>query len=204
MDKAIEYKRTIKNWDDLVDPRTLALYCLEPEPSAFICTILKLKEKRVSVRFFNTDFLIYTCFFFFYKCFSLTEMTTKFNKDLYAKMRTKKHEPLSSLEKRTMRVTRKGPSATPPASVTPIISSSETVRMASPATSVEEIPTPASKRSRVTDKRKEKADSCSSFVWDDKRLAMERAHEVVTAEDLKVISGVSFNKVATRHVHKLV
>ena len=137
MDKAIEYKRTIENWDDLMDPQTLAFYCLEPEASAFICTILKLKEKRVSVRFFNTDFLIYTCvFFFFYKCFSLAEMTTKFNKDLYAKMRMKKHEPLSSLGKRTMRVTRKGPLATPPASVTPIISSSETVRMASPATSV--------------------------------------------------------------------
>ena len=66
MDKAIKYKRTIENWDDLMDPRTLAFYCLEPEPSAFICTILKLKEKRVSVRFFNTDFLIYTCVFFFF------------------------------------------------------------------------------------------------------------------------------------------
>ena len=69
MDKAIEYKRTIENWDDLMDPQTLAFYCLEPEASAFICTILKLKEKRVSVRFFNTDFLIYTCFFFFLQVF---------------------------------------------------------------------------------------------------------------------------------------
>ena len=56
----------------------------------------------------------------------------------------------------------------------------------------------------MTDKRKEKVDSCSSYVWDDKRLVMERAREVVTAEDLKVISGVSFNKVATHHIHKLV
>ena len=70
-------------------------------------------------------------------------MTTKFNKDFYAKMRTKKHELLSSLGKKTVCVTWKGPSATPLASVTPIVSSSETVRTASLATSVKEIPTPA-------------------------------------------------------------
>ena len=69
-------------------------------------------------------------------------MTTKFNKDFYAKMRTKKHKPLSSLGKKTVCVTWKGPSATPLASVTPIVSSSETVRTASLATSVKEIPTP--------------------------------------------------------------
>ena len=89
-------------------------------------------------------------------------------------------------------------------SVTPIVSDTETARTASPTTSVEEIPTPASKRPWVTDKGKEKADSRSSYVWDYERLAMERAHKVVTAEYLKVISGVSFNEVATHHVHKLV
>ena len=89
-------------------------------------------------------------------------------------------------------------------SVTPIVSNTETARTASPTTSVEEIPTPASKRPQVTDKGKEKADSRSSCVWDYKRLAVERAHEVVTADDLKVISDVSFKEVATCHVHKLV
>ena len=89
-------------------------------------------------------------------------------------------------------------------SITPIVSNTETARTASPTTSVEEIPTPASKRPQVTDKGKEKADSRSSCVWDYERLAVERAHEVVTADDLKVISGVSFKEVATCHVHKLV
>ena len=131
-------------------------------------------------------------------------MTTKFNKDMYAKMRTEKDEPLSSLGKRTVHVTRKGPSVTPPAFVTPIVSGTETVRTASQATSIEEIPTSASKRPRVTDKGKEKADSYSSSVWDDEGLAVERAHGAVTAEDLKVISGVSFNEVAPHHAHKLV
>ena len=111
------------------------------------CAILKLKEKRVSVRFVSIDFLIYTFFFnFFYKCFSLAKMMTKFNKDLYAKMRMKKEKPLSNNGKRTVCVTGKGPSVTPPASFTPIVFGTETARMASLATSVEEIPTPTSKK----------------------------------------------------------
>ena len=143
-------------------------------------------------------------FFFFYKCFPLARMTTKFNKDMYAKMRSKKDKPLSNIRKRTMRVTGKGPLVTPIASVTPIISSIETARIASPATSVEEIPTPASKRPCMTNKGKEKVDSHSSCVWDDVELAVKRAHEVVIAEDLKVFSDAPFNEVATCHVHKLV
>ena len=51
---------------------------------------------------------------------------------------------------------------------------------------------------------KEKADSRSSTVWDDEGLAMEKAHEVVTVEDLKAFSGVPFNVVVNQHVHKLV
>ena len=86
-------------------------------------------------------------------------MTTKFNKDMYAKMRSKKDEPLSSLGKKVVRVTGKGPSVTPVTSATPIVSAVETVRTTSPATSVEKIPTPSSKRLRVSGKEKEKADS---------------------------------------------
>ena len=56
----------------------------------------------------------------------------------------------------------------------------------------------------MTEKGKKKADSRSSSVWDDKGLVVEKAHEAVTAEDLKVISSVSFNEVTTHHVHKLV
>ena len=131
-------------------------------------------------------------------------MTTKFNKDMYAKMRSKKDKPLSSLGKRTMCIIGKGPSVTPPAFVTPIVSGTETVKTTSPTTSVEKIPTPTSKKPRVTDKGKEKTDSRSSSVWDDKGLVEERAHGAMTAEDLKVILGVSFNEVSTHHVHKLV
>ena len=116
----------------------------------------------------------------------------------------KKEESLSSLRKRTIRIIGKGPSVSPPASITPIVSSTETARKAFSATSVEKIPTPASKRSQVTNKGMEKVDFHSSCVWDDEGLAVERAHGVVTIEDLKAIFGVSFNEVATSHVHKLV
>ena len=33
---------------------------------------------------------------------------------------------------------------------------------------------------------------------------MEKAHEVITAEDLKIFSGVPSNEIVARHVHKIV
>ena len=46
MRKAIEYARTIDSWDDLVDLRTLAFYCLGPEPSAFVLRNLNIEGKK--------------------------------------------------------------------------------------------------------------------------------------------------------------
>ena len=131
-------------------------------------------------------------------------MTTKFNKDMYAKMRSKKDESLSNIGKKTVGVTRKGPSIAPLVSDNPIVSVIETTRMASLTMSVEEIPTPGSKRPHVSGKEKEKVDSRSSTIWDDERLAVDRAHEVVTVADLKTFSDVPLNEVASRHVHRLV
>ena len=131
-------------------------------------------------------------------------MTTKFNKDMYAKMRSKKDEPLSSIGKKRVCVTRKGPSVTPVTSATPIVSAVKTVRTASPATSVEKIPTPSSKRLRTSSREREKADSHSSTVWSDGGQAMDRAYGVVTAEDLKALTGMLFNVVTNQQDHKLV
>ena len=131
-------------------------------------------------------------------------MTTKFNKDIYAKMRSNKDEPLSSIRKKGVRVTGKGPSATLVTLVTPVISDVETVRTTSPVVSVEEIPIPSSKRLRTSSREKERANSHSSTVWSDGSLAMDWAHGVVMAEDLKVLNGVPFNVVANQQVHKLV
>ena len=130
-------------------------------------------------------------------------MTTRFNKDMYAKMRSKKDEPLANIGKKVVYVTGKGPSVLLATDATPIVSRVENVRTASPATSVEEIPTPSSKRQRVSGKEKEK-ERVGSTVWDDGGMAVERAHGVVNAEDLKVFSGVPLNAVASQHVHRIV
>ena len=132
------------------------------------------------------------------------EMTTKFNKDMYAKMRAKKDEPLFNIGKKTMRITGRGSPAVPVTSITPVVFGAEMTRTASPSTSIEELPTPTSKRPRLSSKDKEKVDSRTSTIWSDERLAMDRAHGVITANDLKVFSGVPSNTVASRHVHRLV
>ena len=46
MQKAIEYVRTVENWDDLVDTRTLAFYYLGSEPSAFVFRTLSIEGKK--------------------------------------------------------------------------------------------------------------------------------------------------------------
>ena len=56
----------------------------------------------------------------------------------------------------------------------------------------------------MSGKEKEKVDFRSSTIWDDERLAVDRAHEVVNAADLKALSDAPLNKVASRHVHRLV
>ena len=131
-------------------------------------------------------------------------MTTKFNKDKYTKMRAKKDEPLSNIGKKTVRITGRGSPAVPATSITLVVSSAEMTRTTSPLTSIEELSNPVSKRSRLSSKEKEKVDSRTSTIWSDERLAVDRAHKVIMAEDLKVFSGVPFNTVASRHVHRLV
>ena len=130
------------------------------------------KRRKVSVSFSSSlllsFFLKKKILKIFYKCFLLAGMTTKFNQDMYVKMRSKKNEPLSDLGKRTVCIVGKGPL------VTPAVLDTRTTRIASPATSVEEIATPISKKPRLVDKGKEKADSLPSSVWDDARLMVER------------------------------
>ena len=63
-------------------------------------------------------------------------------------------------------------------SVTLTTPGTETTRIASPATSIEEI-TPLWKKPRVVNKGKDKADSRSSNVWDDTSLVLMRAQEVL-------------------------
>ena len=112
-------------------------------------------------------------------------------------MRSKINEPLSNLGKRIVRVVEKG------VFETLVAPGTKTMRTASSVTLVEEI-TPIRKKPRMADKGKKKADSRSFCIWGDIGLAMARAHEVVTAEELKVFSSMPSNEVVGRHVHKLV
>ena len=91
-------------------------------------------------------------------------MTTKFNKDMYAKIRAKKDEPLSNIGKKTMRITGRGSPAVPATSITLVANGAEKTRTASPSTSIEELPTLVSKRPRLSSKEKEKVDPCMSTI----------------------------------------
>ena len=42
---AVEYARTVEDFNELIDPRTLARHCLGPEPSLYILSALDREEK---------------------------------------------------------------------------------------------------------------------------------------------------------------
>ena len=127
-------------------------------------------------------------------------MTTKFNKDMYARMRSKKDDPLSAIRAKSIFVTERG---APILAALPSTPTLRTVGIALPTPSVEEL-TPRHKRPRTGDKQKEKVDSRSSSVWDDAGVVLAIAQDVFGADDMKVFSGVSVNEVVGRHLHKLI
>ena len=133
-------------------------------------------------------------------------MTTKFNKDMYAKVKAKKDEPLLNIGKKTVRITGRGSPVVSATSITPVASGAETTRKASLSTSIEELPTLASKQPRLSskEKEKEKVNPRTSTIWSDERLAVDWAHGIITVKDLKVFTGVPSNIVASRQVHRLI
>ena len=46
VEKAIEYAKTVESWDDLVDLRTLAFYCLGLDPSPYVLRNLDIEGKK--------------------------------------------------------------------------------------------------------------------------------------------------------------
>ena len=79
-------------------------------------------------------------------------MMTKFNKDMYARMRSKKDEPLPALWTKSIRITDRG---VPILTALPSSPTFAPTRVASPTPSMEELP-PRNKRLRVREKQKEK------------------------------------------------
>ena len=45
VEAATEYTKTIDNFDDLVDSKTLARHCLGPKPSSFVLHAIEIEEK---------------------------------------------------------------------------------------------------------------------------------------------------------------
>ena len=134
------------------------------------------------------------------RCSPLAEMTTKFNKDMYARMRNKKDEPLSAIGAKSVCVTERG---APILTALPSTSTPGIVGTALLTSLMEEL-TPWHKKPRTGDKQKEKVDSRPSSVWDDAEVALARAQDVFGADDLKVFSWVPANEVVGCHLHKLV
>ena len=58
------YAKTIDDFDDLVNPRTLALHCLCPEPSAYVLHTIEIKEKMREYSFGSS--LFFPFFFLFF------------------------------------------------------------------------------------------------------------------------------------------
>ena len=127
-------------------------------------------------------------------------MMTKFNKDMYARMRNKKGEPLSTIGTKSVCITDRG---APILAALPSSPTSMTAEMVSPTPSIKEL-TPRNKRLRVGDKQKEKVDSRPSSIWDDTRVSIARAQDIFSADDMKVLLGVPTDEVARCHLHKLV
>ena len=127
-------------------------------------------------------------------------MTTKINKDMYARMRGKKDKPLSALGTKSVRITDR---AILILAALPSSPTSASARGASPTPLVEELP-PRNKRLRVGEKQKEKVDSRPSSVWDDAGVSVARAQDTFSADELKVFSRVPADDVVRRHLYKLV
>ena len=66
VEAAIEYARTIDDFNDLVNPRTLALHCLGPEPSAYVLRTIEIEEKK-SKCLLSSSFPLFLFFLFFHR-----------------------------------------------------------------------------------------------------------------------------------------
>ena len=128
-------------------------------------------------------------------------MTTKFNKDMSAKIKGKKNEPFSSIGQRKLKIVdkekEKESEKAKRGSSTPTLDEGQT---ASPTLSLKEV-VPPPKRRKIGDKGKKKV---GSSIWANARAAMVRANELLTPEEMKEISNVPSREMVNQHIHKLV
>ena len=130
-------------------------------------------------------------------------MTTKFNKEMYKKIKEKKNEPLSNIGQRRLRITdkekEKEKETMERGSSTPALDLEEG-QAASPSISVEEVIRPL-KKQKIVNKGKEKI---GSSFWSDAKMAMDRANKLLIPGEMKEISSVPSHEMVSHHIHKLV
>ena len=128
-------------------------------------------------------------------------MKTKFNQELYNKIKSKKNEPLSSISQPRVKVIEKEKEKEKEVEKkglsTPALDEGQ---IASSNLSFEEV-TPHAKKCKTRDKGKRKV---GASVWTNAGMALVRATEVVTPDELKEIFGVPSHKMVDRHIHKLI
>ena len=129
-------------------------------------------------------------------------MTSKFNKEMYKKIKEKKNEPLSSIGQKKLRFTdkekekEKEREMVERGSSTPILELVDG-QEASLGVSVEEVARPL-KRLKVGGKGKEKV---GSSIWSDAEAAVDRVLEFFTLGEMKEISSTPSHEMVSRHVH---
>jgi len=141
--EAIKYASTIDDFDELGDPHTLARHFLGLEPSDYVFCAIDREQRKCELFYVISSLLLFLGI-----NFSLpgAEMTTKFNKDMYAKIKGKKNEPLSTIGQRSLRITDKEKekdtvervSSTPAPDL-------DGGQVASPSVSIEEVVRPSKK-----------------------------------------------------------
>ena len=148
----------------------------------------------------DTPDRFFLSFSFFFNFFFI-EMTTKFNKDLYAKIKEKKNEPFSSIGQRRLKITDKEREKEKESVKRGLSTLTlDEGQVTSPTISIEEVDPPTKKR-KTGEKGKEKM--CSN-AWTDSGAAMARANELLTPEEMKEISSMPSHEIVSQHVHKLV
>ena len=130
-------------------------------------------------------------------------MTSKFNKEMYDKIKGKKNEPLSSIGQKRLRITdkekEKEKEVVERGSSTPTLDLDEGLA-ASPGISVEEVAHPL-KKQKAANKGKEKV---GASVWSDAGTTMDRANELFTPGEMREVTSIPSHEMVSRHVHKLV
>ena len=76
---ATEYMSTVDNFDELIDPRTLARHFLEPEPSPYVLREIAREEKSKYLLFSTPVLLLPVSLLTSCLWWSFIEMATKFN-----------------------------------------------------------------------------------------------------------------------------